>query len=853
MYIFRYLILIVLTFLFIIWFLPAVNATLLFTSHHTALLSSIPNSPLNLLEEGKLLYDRGEFANAAAIWEQSVKQFAVQEQRYQADAYRYLAIVYQDLGQWEAAKKAIKRALEISGVVKDKLLIAQVFNTQAKLQLNLAQTTLALETWKQAESIYRSLEDTTGVILTQINQAQALQNLGFYRRARILLEQVNQNIKTSTDTLVQIKVLRSLGIALEVIGDLEESQAILSKSLALSQKINDNFEIGENLLSLGNTLLALENFVIAEEYYEQAAINTNSQLTQLEAQVNQFNVLTKTKQNQKAYNLIPEIEKHLSQIQPSRAVIYAQVNFANSLMTLWLTDNKQDKTKIATILATALQQAKELKDPVAESRVMGELGHLYEQNQQYSEALNLTQKALNLSENLQASEISVNLYWQQGRILKIENDISGAITSYNVAINTIESLRQDLIAPNSQSFNKSFYFRQRVEPIYRQTVELLLQNLEQLPEAEKQQRLEKSRMLIESLQLRELENFFRAACLDAKQQKIDQIDQNAVVIYPILLEKKIEVILSIPGKSLQHYSTNISETERIKLFQEIRKYLNPVFKSSDILPAAQKSYDLLLRPAEKYLANQNIKTLVFVLDGYLRNLPMGVLHDGKQYLIEKYAIALTPGLQLLPARPLILDKFETLTAGLTDARQGFSPLPGVETEITQITKILPAKVLINKTFTESNVEKQIQNTPFSVLHFATHGQFSSQAKNTFLLTWDGKINVNDVNRLLQRRDTNRPIELLVLSACKTAKGDDKATLGLAGIAVRSGVRSTLATLWSVRDKSTAQVITKFYQQIMHYNYTKAEALRQAQLSLLKNPQYQHPYYWSPFVLVGNWN
>ena len=852
MYIFRYLILIVLTFLFIIWFLPAVNATLLFTSHHTTLLSSVPN-PLNLLEEGKLLYDRGEFANAAAIWEQSVKQFAVQEQRYQADAYRYLAIVYQDLGQWEAAKKAIKRALEISGVVKDKLLIAQVFNTQAKLQLNLAQTTLALETWKQAESIYRSLEDTTGVILTQINQAQALQNLGFYRRARILLEQVNQNIKTSTDTLVQIKVLRSLGIALEVIGDLEESQAILSKSLALSQKINDNFEIGENLLSLGNTLLALENFVIAEEYYEQAAINTNSQLTQLEAQVNQFNVLTKTKQNQKAYNLIPEIEKHLSQIQPSRAVIYTQVNFANSLMTLWLTDNKQDKTKIATILATALQQAKELKDPVAESRVMGELGHLYEQNQQYSEALNLTQKALNLSENLQASEISVNLYWQQGRILKIENDISGAITSYNVAINTIESLRQDLIAPNSQSFNKSFYFRQRVEPIYRQTVELLLQNLEQLPEAEKQQRLEKSRMLIESLQLRELENFFRAACLDAKQQKIDQIDQNAVVIYPILLEKKIEVILSIPGKSLQHYSTNISETERIKLFQEIRKYLNPVFKSSDILPAAQKSYDLLLRPAEKYLANQNIKTLVFVLDGYLRNLPMGVLHDGKQYLIEKYAIALTPGLQLLPARPLILDKFETLTAGLTDARQGFSPLPGVETEITQITKILPAKVLINKTFTESNVEKQIQNTPFSVLHFATHGQFSSQAKNTFLLTWDGKINVNDVNRLLQRRDTNRPIELLVLSACKTAKGDDKATLGLAGIAVRSGVRSTLATLWSVRDKSTAQVITKFYQQIMHYNYTKAEALRQAQLSLLKNPQYQHPYYWSPFVLVGNWN
>ena len=137
---------------------------------------------------------------------------------------------------------------------------------------------------------------------------------------------------------------------------------------------------------------------------------------------------------------------------------------------------------------------------------------------------------------------------------------------------------------------------------------------------------------------------------------------------------------------------------------------------------------------------------------------------------------------------------------------------------------------------------------------ATHGQFSSNPEETFILTWNDKINVKELEKLLKLRETTEdsPIELLVLSACQTASGDNRAALGLAGLAVRSGARSTLATLWSAKDQSTAKLMVKFYQALTREGVSKAEALRQAQLEMLQSPRYQDPFYWAPFVLVGNW-
>lgn len=215
---------------------------------------------------------------------------------------------------------------------------------------------------------------------------------------------------------------------------------------------------------------------------------------------------------------------------------------------------------------------------------------------------------------------------------------------------------------------------------------------------------------------------------------------------------------------------------------------------------------------------------------------------------------LTPGLQLLEPRSLKQVPLFSLTAGLTEARQGFVPLPAVKQEVKEISDDLPSEILLNETFTYAKIEKELKNHSVNILHLATHGQFSSQPKDTFILTWDKRLNANTLSELLKTREqsNSEPIELLVLSACQTATGDKRAALGLAGLAVRSGARSTIATLWSVNDQSTADAMIEFYHHLRQGDGNRAEALRQAQLSLLKQEAYQHPYYWAPFILVGNW-
>jgi CHAT domain-containing protein len=431
-----------------------------------------------------------------------------------------------------------------------------------------------------------------------------------------------------------------------------------------------------------------------------------------------------------------------------------------------------------------------------------------------------------------------------GEILQQKGDLSGAISAYTEAVNTLKSLRSDLAAINP---DVQFSFQESVEPVYRQLVSLLLKSN---PD---QNKLKQAREVIESLQIAELDNFFREACLDAKPQQIDELDAQAAVIYPIILPDRLEVILSQPGKPLKQYTTNLPQTEVEKVLGQLLESLNPFFSSEERLRVSQQVYDWLIRPVEAELVTNQVKTLVFVQDGLLRNLPMSALYDGKSYLLEKYSIAVAPGLSLVAPKALAQQQIKVLTGGLTESRQGFSALPGVQIEVNKIAAGVPSKIFLNGDFTQSNLQKQIQGTTFPVVHLATHGQFSSNPEETFILTWDEKVRVKEFENLLRFRQQGNinAIELLVLSACQTAAGDKRAALGLAGVAVRSGARSTLATLWSVKDESTAELMTEFYQ-LLARGISKSEALRTAQLKLLKQPQYNHPFYWAPFIIVGNW-
>ncbi|HEY9606622.1 MAG TPA: CHAT domain-containing protein [Allocoleopsis sp.] len=821
----------------------------------------IAAQPDTQLQNGQAFYQAGQFLEAANVWKAAASSFQSQgDILNQALVLSYLSLTYQQLGQLQQAEATMNQAVALitnQTLPQSEFILAPILNNQGQLQFGQGKPEAALETWKKSETLYRELGDSTGEIGTQLNQARALQALGFYLRARSTLEQVEASLKSQPASQLKVAGLLNLGNVLRVAGDFDASKKILEQGLAAAQQLQSVSDIQVALFSLANLAEAQEQLQTALKYYQQAG--TENSPARLQSQIHQLKLLITLNRLSDAQNLLPLIQSQLTNSTPSQTTIYAQIELADTLVKL----NPKEVTTVSQLLAIARKQAKILGNPRAESYALGRLGQLYSKTQQWEDAKRLTQEALSLTQAIRASEIAYQWQWQMGQLLVKTGDRAGAIASYTEAVNTLQSLRQDLVAINQ---DVQFSFREKVEPVYRELVDLLLQPPQSPPYqggaggvslqggAVSQANLQQARSTIEALQLAELANFFREACLDTQPQPIDRIDPTAAVIYPIILRDRLEVILSLPSQPLRNYTTNLSQEQVDETIDRMRQSFRRTSFAQERLSVAQAIYSWLVQPAAEDLTRQSIKTLVFVLDGSLRNLPMAALHDGKQYLIEHYRIAIAPSLQLLNSQPLARTQRKVLLAGLSEGNQEFSPLPGVKEEVNDVSTTVPATILLDRQFTTQALKTQVKTRPFSIVHLATHGQFSSKPEETFILTWDGRLDVKQLNTLLGNRELaeSPPLELLVFSACQTAKGDKRAALGLAGVAVRSGARSTLATLWTVNDESTAKFMEQFYKQLFTPNITRAEAVRQAQLYLLKTPESTHPYFWAPFILVGNW-
>jgi CHAT domain-containing protein len=881
-----------------------------------------------LLQQGLRLYKIEQYSQSVQILQQAAEKFQTQgDVLNQALALNYLALAYHQLGELAPANKAIANSLELLEKnpiqSKDyKSVRAQTLNNQGQIQLAQGQSQEALSSWEAANALYSQIGDEQGKIGSQINQAQALQALGLYRRARITLRQLNQQLQQQPDSVLKAQGLMSLGNALRVEGILDRkdtqgkgteslgSLQVLEQSLAIAKKQNAPKLVAEINLSLGNTYKtlaetnlnseitsnrrkALEDVTAAIQYYREATTPSASPMTKLVAQMNLLRLSvqaakqpTKELEKNASYqtmwqNLLPEIQSQLDTLAPSRKTIYARINLAQSLACLKQTTPKKGTTTslicpiskeeaqnttitetpewsaIAQILAKAIEQAKSLEDKRAEAYALGTLGGLYKETRQLEVAQKVTQQASALAESIQAPDVGYRWQWQLGRILKTKGNQKAAIAAYTKAVDNLRTLRRDLVAINPEV---QFSFREGVEPVYRELVSLLLQSGNQ-PSSEN---LATARDVLESLQLAELDNFFRRACIDAQPVSIDQVDQTAAVIYPVILPDRLEIIVSLPSSSpnqkqgiLQRYTVNQSQEVVESAVEQLRLKLE-TRSTPEFLPLSQEMYNWLIQPIEPKLAANKVKNLVFVLDGVLRNIPMAALYDGKQYLVEKYNVALTPGLQLLNPQPFRLGELQTIAGGLTQSPDpNFPSLPNVENELNAIKSTVPnSRLLVNEQFTTQAIENAVKSLNAPIVHLATHGQFGSTAEDTFILTFDDRVDIEELNELLRSRETiqRNAIELLVLSACSTATGDERAALGIAGVAVRSGARSTLASLWVVDDEATSLIMSDFYKQLRQPNITKAEAFKRAQLGLLKNHQgqYNHPYYWAPYVLVGNW-
>ncbi|MEL7034025.1 MAG: CHAT domain-containing protein [Cyanobacteria bacterium J06592_8] len=848
------------------------------------------NTP-DFVQQGREFYQAGEFEQSAQAWQQAVERFTVNGDRLnQVMALNNLSLTYQQLQQWDLAQKSITESLNILGSETKKknrnqlYLLAQTLNIQGNLYLEAGQPDQALETWKKATEIFTKIQYLEGIVQGRINQAEALQDLGLNPRAcqtlllaigiesqqcqeegeskiiqsdfETILTQIQDNSSATSDLIA----ILNLGNVLKKLGQVKQAQILFLALLNQKERLTPE-DLSRIYLNLGTIRQELEDFDQALQDYDQAIITTSqSPLLQFQAKLEKLNLLIFQEEFNQTGALLQELQFLVRQISFSEIEIESQFYYIQTLLRLleYQGSNQQLETEVETLTTLLIEQLDHKKNRQNSDRklayALGLKGKLYELQKKWDLAEELTLASLQSIYSYEDPDISYQYFWQLGRIYKQQGKVDQAIKNYNQAVDLIESLRQDLVAISSDA---RYNFRENIEPIYRELVDLLLPSGVEVD----QENLRQARDKIEALQLAELNNFLRESCLEENPIKLEEFDSNAAIIYSIVLSEglissnRVVTIISVADQPLKKFEAPISSDDIATVINQFFSSINPVFPSQRIQRAFSRVYDWLIRPLEGTLQNSNVETLVFVLDGFLRSFPMAALYDGEQYLISEYNVVLAPGLQLLDSQSLAPEQLEILIGGLSAARQDFSPLPEVEVEIENIATQAPADILFNQTFTKAELENQFSQNPFPIVHLATHGQFSSDREETFLLTWDDKIRIQDLKKLLDTR-TNQglaPVELLVLSACQTATGDDRAALGLAGLAVRSGARTTVATLWSVNDESTSAFMIEFYQQLLNQpNIRKAEALRQSQLKLLETSQYQHPYFWAPFVLIGNW-
>jgi CHAT domain-containing protein len=749
---------------------------------------------------------------------------------------------------------------------------AQSLNQSGAEYLAAGKPDKALTDWKKAHQLYTEIRDPQGSVGTKINQAQALQSLGFYRQALLTLQEVNTTIQKQPDSDLKMQGLLALGNSLRALRMLEQkttnanqgitlgSKETLTQSLQIATTLQNRDAIDRINLSLGNTLTTIggaEQEQAATDTYEKIASDA-APLVRVQAQINLYRLASAQKTAPNTLTFLTDTRKILDSIAPTRSTVYAYINLAETIKKNQEVGSidREILTPVARLLGTAIEQARKIKDSRGEAQAVGSLGSLYALTGQNQEAKNLTQKALVIAENLPAPDLAYRLDWQLGKIITASNpndrDIEAATSAYRQAINHLKSLRNDL---NAIDADLQFSFRDSVEPVYREYVNLLLRDGKKISE----ENLANARDIIESLQVAELENFLRQGCLDTYTVQLDKIDRSAAVIYPIILPDRVATIASIPGQPLRYYSQKIDAAAVEETVTQLQaKIQDPTFNSQQEVAFKQQSkqiYDLLLAPLTKDLSAAKTKTLVFVLDGAFRNIPMSILYDGDKYLVENYNLALTPGLQLVPPQDSIdRTRPQALIGGISKSNQSFSALPNAKAEIESIGRLLPHQQLLNEQFNNKLVSTNLVASNAPIVHFATHGQFSSKSEDTYILTWNDRLNLDQFSNLLKDRGTRsgNAIDLLVLSACQTASGDNRATLGLAGVAIRARAKSTIASLWSVSDEATQDLMVNLYQNIASKKLGKGESLRQAQQTLLKDPKYRSPYYWAPFVLVGNW-
>lgn len=347
-----------------------------------------------------------------------------------------------------------------------------------------------------------------------------------------------------------------------------------------------------------------------------------------------------------------------------------------------------------------------------------------------------------------------------------------------------------------------------------------------------------------------------------------QLDERSIILYPLVLDDRLELIVASPFAPPIRHTVNVSREELNATIAEMRTALTTVRHDTYAEPA-QKLYNWLIAPIEGDLQATEATTIIYAPDDHLRYIPLAALNDGDRWLIERFrvnnitAASLTDFTSQPP--PVLHILAGAFTEGEYDIKTTtreylFEGLPFAGKEVNNIVAAIPnTQTLFDQNFTKAQTVPQMDN--FNIIHLATHAAFvSGKPKDSFVLFGNGdRVTLEEV----QDSWFLTNVDLIVLSACQTAVGGElgngEEILGFGYLMQDAGAKAAIASLWSVSDGGTQALMNRFYEQLVSGGVSKAEAMRQAQIAMINGElavddslsDTSHPYYWSPFILIGN--
>ena len=854
-------------------------------------------NPTQIVQQGIERYKTGDVQGAIALWQTALTAYKSTNDRAGGAIVREkLAIAYQQIGQLGSSidywKSAIANYRSSGDLLKVGRLLTELAQTYSRLGQNREAIALLCGASKADEicpksegsalQIAQKISDRPGEAAAFGSLGEAYRRLGKYDRAIETLEASLKIVGEIDSPVYRASVLNSLG-------NVYFSKAQLNEQRADSAKFRNAENKADEFIKEANS-----DYTKALGYFERSLEQTRTQndpASQMRSLINLIQLYYRPKylnlpeRTNKADRAFQSALTLLNSLPDSPNKVYAAINLAeieqpvsalnSTSFQAQCLPRKLNESQAEELLQKAVSIARSIKDSRSESFALGKLAHLYECRKDYSKVLDFTQQArLAADQNLLAKDSLYLWEWQAGRIFKAQGKASEAIAAYERAIATLEGsggIRGNLL---STQRDLQFSFRDAITPLYREFAQLKLERAQALPIAsiEYQKELDSALNAIDSLKLAELQNYFGNECILTvfEPERVDDLEREDTAVFSsIIFDNRTAIVVSLPNFNREGKPNTDRRFKRLvwiddskKLIEEIKKFRIEVQKFYDrtdaFLTPAQNLYNSLIRPFASDINPAKIKTLVFIQDGLLRSVPMAALHDGEEFLVQKYAIATTPGLRLTSPKSVNFQSLRTLALGLSEAAtvdgEEFKPLANVTNEVERVVNLFPgSKKLLNEQFTPLSLEKELKQTVYPIIHIATHGQFGTIPEDSFLVTGNNeKMTITQLESDIRSFSKGaEPVELLALTACQTGIGDDRATLGMAGITVQAGVRSALASLWYVDDAFTQELVAKFYENLRS-QMSKAEALKEAQKALIERNKNIHPAKWASFILIGNW-